>query len=177
MNKQTSGPFGIYKKCSTGHVLNALCAMGVPVNTVENIRFGGQEQLLLNNEVFANYKYFPGIEQPLFRFQNKVFDQQRFIKLDNGFLKPDFHLSLSPQGTAGLIISGPLATPELHEFLCGMFTNRMPDIRYELHQTAGAFFQRGRPTQMDERFYIEFWRPSGAEAFLDYINTNFVQPT
>ena len=172
MEKRVSGPFGSYTRECAGYILNALCALGVPINIVGDIRIGDPRGLLLHSEIFADYKYFPGIEQPLFRFHNKAFGQQRFIRLEDNSIKPNFHLSLGKNGVASLNIDEHSVTSELHAFLCGMFTNRVKDPRYDLHHKAGAFF-KGDP---GETLTIEFWKPSGAEAFVDYVNDHFVQP-
>ena len=176
MTIKTTGPFGTHEKGDPGHVLNALVAAAVPVNIVDQLRFGKNEEILLNGVVFANYKYFPGIAKPLFRFQDEEYNAQGFLVEADGSLTAKFHLSLSVHGTADLVVAGVPATPELHDFLCGMLTNWTTDVRYEIHKAAGAFFQCGYGSPKGEYFYIEFWRPSGAEAFVDYINDNYVVP-
>lgn len=173
----TTGLFGHYEKGTTGHVLNALCHWGVPISVVENLHFT-KDGLLKDSrgELFGRYKYFDGIEQPLFIFTNRALGKQRFVRVEEEgatVLAPDFRLSLSTHDTPGLIIDGDDATPELHFKLRRCLTNYMYDPWYEIHKAAGAFFQGGAHYPEGRFFYIEFWLPAGAQAFVDRLNAEY----
>lgn len=73
-------------------------------------------------------------------------------------------------GTPALEIEN--ASKELHGFIRRILScNYMGDYHYELTRRAGAFFQGG--SNLEEGWLlIEFWKPSGAQEFIDYININ-----
>lgn len=171
------GPFGKYDRGTTGHVLNALCHLKIPLIIVEALEFTGTDgKLNWAGKEFVHYKYFDGIDQPLFYFQERKFNQQSMIMNEDNSLKPDFHLSLTTNDSPGLIVTGPIATPELQEFIRGMLTNWTSDPCYKIHTDAGAFFQGGSNDPNGGYIYIEFWKPAGAPAFVDYLNSHFIQP-
>ena len=172
-----SGPFGNYKAPSIGHVMNSLVKFGVPVNVVETVVFG-KDEITYNGKPFAVYKYFEGIEQPLFRFldetYSRVFAQQNYVINGDKTLSPRFKLTLSNHDTPGLIISGKAANQEIHAFITNLvMCNFTDDVKYKIKSDAGAFFQGGSNMPDGEYIYIEFWKPSDAQAFVDYINENF----
>ena len=174
----TIGPFGSYERESVGHILNALYHWGVPLNTVEQVQVSGDGEIKLNETLFARYKYFDGIEQPLFFFRDTVFNKQRFLtsktkETEESVLIPDFRLLLSSHGTPGFIIDGQDATPELGYFLRRTLTNLTTDHWYKIHQEAEAFFQGGSNDFKGQWFYIEFWKPKGAQAYIDKLNEEY----
>lgn len=172
------GPFGHYDPKTAGGVLNALYHLGVPMHVCEDVTL---EPGLINyrNSPFATYKFYEGIEQPLFMMTNSVFmHRQSMIRNFDGSLSPKFHLSMGPHCSASLIVTDNEATPELYDFLMGtMLTNDMRAPGYRLHKDAGAFFQGGHGSPDGKWFYIEFSHPAGAQAFVDYINRHFIQPS
>lgn len=85
----------------------------------------------------------------------------------------EFKYTMSIHNTFGFVIDGEHATPKLHAFLHRMLTNWTPDPCYKIHQEAGAFFQGGAHDPDGGWFYIEFWRPGGVKAFMDYLNANY----
>jgi hypothetical protein len=176
--KRVDGPFGSYKRESCGHVLNALCEFGIPINAIERWVFTKDNRMSERTtdgwKEQVRYKYFDGIEQPLFLFQNQVLNQQRWERGEDGVLRPKFRLSLNASGTPGLSIGGPMATPELHAFMHRMLTNWVQDPCYAIHQAAGAFFQGGADNPNGEYIFIEFWKTAGAQAFIDYVNEHYI---
>ena len=192
MSTQTSisGPFGNYPRHSSGAVLNALCSAGVPLITVERLTILDGCVKDGPNE-FARYKWFDGIDQPLFYFQNDSFGRQKAIWGEDKKLHPKFHLSLFHHGNASLVIykqrDRDLFTEHLYTFIKGFITANISHVTeessqwmkqnhemYKIRQNAIAFFQGGS-NSFDEGFiYIEFWKPEGAQAFVDYINNNFI---
>lgn len=166
-----------YPRKSVGHILHYLRREHRIPETIAGTVTVGAGIINLHTKPFATYKYFEGIEAPLFRFQDKVFAQHRHIT-DGKVLQSNFHLSLSVHNTAGLVVTGWDATQDLRVFLKGMLTNLMTDPCYALHKDAGAFFQGGYQDAEDDEhgyIYVEFWKSAGAQAFVDYLNANFVR--
>jgi hypothetical protein len=171
-----SGPFGNYERGSAGHVLNAMCKCGVPIHIVEEVGFSNGPTLMYMGKEFCKYKYFDGIDQPLFRFENEAYNRQRMVVNPEARTRhPKFHLGLSIQDTPGLTIFGPEASVGLHEFIrFQCLSNDMRDPGYKLKNDSGAFFQGGSERPEGEFIFIEFWKPKGAQAFVDFINNNYV---
>lgn len=175
-----SGPFGQYSRGSTGHVLNALCKVGVPLHIVEEVCFSlskTEAMLKYCGKEFCRYKYFNGIEQPLFLFHDSTYGKQRMIvDPEAGTVRPRFHLGLSVQGTPGLTIDCPEASKELRDLIKWMCsTNCDSDFVRDLAHETIALFEGGdhAGAQID----VRFWKPEGAQAFVDFINQNFVVNT
>lgn len=195
MTTNISGPFGNYNYATPGGVLNALCAEGVPLNTVERVTvsFTGNHggEIKDGKELFATFKVFPAMNRVLFMFRKHDYSQQSAMWGHDKKLRPKFKLCLYVHDQPGLIVRADrdknLFTKELHEFIT-MFiradishiNENSPDWMkknhemYNVRQAAGAFFQGGHGSHDKEWFYIEFWKPEGAQAFVDYVNENFV---
>lgn len=171
-----NGPFGQYERGTTGHVLNALCELGVPVVIAEAVGFSNGSVLMYGGEEFCTYQYFNGIDQPLFRFKDKAYKRQHMVvDRENVIARPQFRLGLSVQDTPGLTISGPEATPELHNFIkTECLTNWMDKPGYKVNKEAGAYFQGGSENPKGQYIFIEFWKPKGAQAFVDFVNKNYI---
>lgn len=185
-----NGPFGLYPRNTGGAILNSIYAMGVPLSTVERLTID-DGRVLNGPKEFARYKWFEGITQPLFYFQSDVYGRQNVIWSDDKKLRPKFHLSLYHHGSASLVIykqrEKDLFTQELYDFIKQFIAANVAHVTenssdwakknnemYNIRQKAGAFFQGGS-NSFDEGFiYIEFWKPEGAQAFVDYVNNNFV---
>lgn len=165
-----------YPRKTVGHILHYLRERGIPERIAGTVTVGAGV-INLYKENFAVYKYFQGIEQPLFRFQDQVYGQHHHT-VDGDKLKSNFHLSLSNHNTAGLVVTDWDATQDLREFLHGMLTNLTTDERYQIHKDAGAFFQGGSVDVEDSEhgfIYVEFWKPQKAQVFIDYLNNNFTR--
>lgn len=195
MNDKTiSGPFGAYPINSGGGVLNALCGEGVPLNTVERLtichKVGDYNIVKDGDTEFARYKYFDGIDTPLFMFQNQNYGRHSAVWNENDVLQPKLKLCLHHHGSASLVMSthrdNDLFTEDLYLFIKGMLGANRSHIsedsseweklnhkQYVLKNNASAFFQGGSE-KFDEYLYIEFWKPAGAQAFIDHINETFV---
>lgn len=189
-----SGPFGIYPLKSGGGVLNSLCAERVPLNTVERLTIMGDGTLKDGEETFARYKYFNGIDKPLFFFTKDNYARQDAMWHtvdDKKVLRPHLKLSLYLHDNASLVLyqprDGSVFTEELYDFIkyfiganISHINETSPDWMkqnhemYKIRQDAGAFFQGGSDGFQNGFLYIEFWKPEGAQAFVDYINNNFV---
>jgi hypothetical protein len=175
-----------YPRKSLGHILQALRDWGIPETIAGSVTVGmfdgdqnKRDRIFYGNQLLAEYKYFEGIEQPLFRWHmhQESYGAQPLEVQEDGSLKPKFRLSIGPHGNASLIFNGHEATPQLYQFLCGEclvnYTN-MPG--YKLTQDSGAFFQGGSGRPDGGWFYIEFWEPKGAQAFVDFVNENYKPP-
>lgn len=170
-----------YLRQSLGHVLHHLRAIGIPETIAGSVTVG-DGKINYGKDLFANYKYFDGIEEPLFRFQNIAYHNHRHCLTEDNKLKSNFHISLSIQNTPGLVVTGYDATQDLREFIFDtMLTNSMSAPGYKLKDESGAFFQGGYESQREDHdslmgyIFIEFWKPEGAKAFVEYMNQNFVR--
>lgn len=177
---EISGPFGKYPWGSLGGLLNEAHAVGVPITIAEDLRLQNEGELHYREECCGYYKWYVGIDYPLYLWVGEKFQSynQQIVVVypEKKVMKPKFRLTLCTHRTPAFEISGDLATPELHEFLKAMLTNWMDDPRYKLNQNAGAFFQGGSHDPNGKWFLIEFWKPEGAQAFVDYINEHFEYP-
>lgn len=152
-------------------IVNAMILReGIPEELAKKIKLK-DKTLCLGDEVLGVYSFFPGIDFPLFRWSNVVVEQfTGFKPIENEKGKVLFRLSLCCHGTPALIISGELATRKVHSFIHRMLTNRTTDPCYQLSQDSGAFFQSGSHDPNCKFFMVEFWRPEGAQAFVDFFN-------
>lgn len=188
-----------YPRTSLGHILQALRDWGIPETIAGSVTVGlfdsdqnKRDRVFYGGQLFAEYKYLDGIEQPLFRWHQHAlsYGTQRLERQEDGSLKPKFRLSLGPHGHAALIIQGHEAVPELHAFLdklCPVFplkkmrdhpvpTEPVDAAPFNVVMNSGACFQGGQKDPNGNYFYIEFWRPEGAQAFVDYVNENYKPP-
>jgi hypothetical protein len=166
-----------YPRKTVGHILACLLEWGIPLNTVETLSVRGEENscvvITSQREVFARFKYFDELKQPLFQFREDSYNQQHYVLSGDGKLKPRFRLQLSPHDTPGLVFSGNIATPHLHCFIQRTLTQYTTDPWYDVHKAAAAFFQGGSHDQNGNYIYIEFWSPGGAQAYVDKLNAEY----
>lgn len=169
------GPFGNYEGNCVGSILNTLARVeNVPVNTIERLQVEG-EFLKENGEVFGIHKWFPELNKFLFQLYNPSHSQHRFIvEQEKEIVKPDFRLQLSANRMACFQLSHQYTDVmvKTHLFIRRMLTNVMDDPCYKLNQDAGAFFQCGSDQLDSDYILVEFWKPEGAQAFIDYMNAN-----
>ena len=175
MSEKIGGPFGSYDWGTPGALLNSLVRKeNVPVNRVEHFRIGAAD-INEGSEQVAFFKWFEGISTPCLHWlvpSAQAYREPKVI-IKNGISVPQFRPSLCVHGTPALEVNGEWATPALHWFLQGMLTNYITDIRYGLKNEAGAFFQGGSGQPNGGWFLIEFWKPKGAEAFIQYVNEHY----
>jgi len=173
-----------YDRGTVEHVLQHLREWGVPDRVVETVTIevgkrhppGSVGVIRYYGNLFAEYKYFEGIEQPLFRFRQsaKVHAVQRIEAQEDGTLRAKFRLMLSPHHTPALMVEGPEATPELHDFLVKECLSGLSDKPgHRVMKAAGAFFQGGRHQPRGGWFYVEFAHSRHAQAFVDFVNANY----
>ena len=159
------GPFGNCGKHTPGHVLNALCHFGIPVNRVEHLCLGNNT-LTDNGEIYAHVQYFPELEQPLFRFTDA---HMSATQNDNGY-----QLTLSPNDLACFSISGPWTTQLHFRAIVALLGDKdVRSERYKVTVGAGAFFQAGSGDPNNQHFMVEFWNPKGAQAWTDLFNVEY----
>lgn len=169
------GPFGSYDHGAPGAVLNHLVrGENVPLSIVETLQIGNKV-IMKGNEQVGMFKWFDGISTPCVLWQGEFYKNYSKHKAVNKDVTvvPVFRPSLCVNGTPALEVSGNWATPALHYFLRGMFTNWTEDERYSIHQAAGAFFQGGHNDPDGKWFLVEFWKPEGVEAFIQYVNEHY----
>jgi hypothetical protein len=194
MTTNISGPFGNYPAKSGGGILNALCNERVPLNIVERLTINGDGTLNDGTVQFARYKHFNGIDKPLFFFANDAYARQNAMWHDVGnkkVLRPNLKLCMYLHGNASLVLykprDGSVFTEELYDFINGFIGANISHINesspewvkqnhemYKIRKEAAAFFQGGSDGFHNGFLYIEFWKPEGAQAFVDYINNTFV---
>lgn len=161
---------------SFGHVFDAMRKHGVSEDIIQRLNFkeGG---VIVNEDtekVFASFKYFDGMEDPLFYFQEGKYMKQGYIVQEDGTKKPDFKLKMYVHNSPALVFHDRDAAPELHDFIREeMMTSWTDEPGYTLTNESGAFFQGGSESRDGGFIYIEFWKPAGAQAFVDYINENY----
>ncbi len=173
-----SGPFGNFPWGSSGYVLNALCELGVPMNVVKSLIINGKHCLIKDQKVYARYAFFPGVDEPLFRFNGYDYNHQKFDVQPDGTRIPRFHLQLSNNDSPGLIFSEKTFPKEhmkdLHKFLTKTLVEiRLKEKADEVRIKSGSFFQSGYHDPDIDYIFIEFWNFIGAQGFVDYVNENF----
>lgn len=82
-------------------------------------------------------------------------------------LKSLFEVITCCHGTPAIEIHD--ASKKLHSFLCSVVSNNwIDDEEYKVSKGSGAFIQGG--SHLEEGWIlIEFWRPEGVQAFVDFI--------
>ncbi len=182
------GPFGRYEHGSGGAVFNSLyCTYRVPLTMVENVVLGYDSSrelgtILYKGEVVAYYNWFEGITHAVVRFSHKEWriygSQNEWILMDNGEPMPKFKVTLSGNNLPCFEIEGDHATENLYHFLTHpMLSVWMDHPCYQLSKNAGAFFQGGFGSPKGKWFMIEFWKPSGVQAWMDYLNEHYRHQT
>jgi len=158
------GPFGVYKRGSGGHVLNALTHYGINLSLVENIILDSRNNLSYHGKHFGRWCYIDGIEQPLFNFVDPVYTS---LCIDG-----NYQLTLGAHNNPTLIITTNKGNDSVK--MCSVINECFPSSPaepfYNLKEEAGALFKNGSDKPADGRFYIEFWKPAGAQAFLNNFN-------
>lgn len=126
-----------------------------------------------HDQYIGRYQFFVGIEQPLFYFNDLELMKQK-VEIIDGVPHPQFRLNTYVHHNASLVIYGEHATEHLHTFIrVYALTNLMTSPGYKINQEAGAFFQGGFADPKGQFIYIEFWKPKGAQAFVDYVNKEY----
>ena len=141
-----------------------LVNLGVPEEDVKKMQFSMTE-VIKDGVVFAKHKLFLDFKQPLFWFANGSHKN-----LQDSTTK-DYKLCLCPNMTPALVLDGQEhASETTWNTVSRCLTNFMTDPFYDLHQKAGAFFQGGSNNPLGGYIFVEFWKPKGAQAWLDAFN-------
>jgi hypothetical protein len=171
----TAGPFGHYPDACTGKLLNLMCKYErIPLSKVENVLIGDRIITNTKGEAIGEYKWFDN-DMAYFRWfgEFECYSKQHMGGNAKGERVPMFRIQLSNAGHAGFIIDGKEATADLNKFVGVMLTNSMTLPAYWIHKEAGAFFQSGSDNIDGENIYVEFWKPKGAQAWVDHLNEHF----
>lgn len=162
-----------YPRGSVGHILHHLREWGIPERISGSVTVS-DEEIFYGNDMFAQFKYFEGIEQPLFNFQDSVYHRQKMELQEDGSLIPQFRLSMYVHQNPSLVIEGHEATSELYEFLQQVFfTSDTRELGYKVRTDSKAFFQGGCGSPAGNYFYIEFYNSKAAQSAVDFINENY----
>jgi hypothetical protein len=158
------------------HVCNELLSCGVSIRISEKLLVlpvvkwpSDKGTILKDDKIFAEFTYFEGIEQPLFRFRD--------LRICNIQDKETgkYKLILGPHSQPALILQGKdHATMVAWQTVHRCLTNYTKDPFYELSRNAGAFFQGGGSNPEQEYIYVEFWKYKGAQAWLDAFNDELI---
>lgn len=163
-NPESISPFDSTVRASGDHVRNALFECGIPVEEVNELVVTATK-ILKEGSIFADYIYFEGIEQPLFRFQVPSFCNLQDKETGK------YKLVLGPHCNPSLILQGAEhASLVAWQTVNRCLTNYIKDPFYDLSRNAGAFFQGGSSSPKQEYIYVEFWTFKGAQAWLDGFN-------
>lgn len=172
--------FGDYEPGTTGHVLNSMAGVGIPINIVDSVGIGSW-LVTYQGKIFAHFRNFEGIEDTLFLFTEPQYNQQRTKEFQSDIV-PDFRLQLNTNNYPALIVSGPLVSRELVKFVQEMVLHTKPDgydMLYAINTTCSPeILIKPDPREYDVdqktlHLEIQFGLPHGAQAFVDYVNTHF----
>lgn len=172
-----------YERETLGHILQALRDWGIPERIAGSVTVGmfsddqnKRDRVFYGNQLFAEYKYFDGIEQPLFFWHQdgESYGAQQFERQDDNTLIPKFRLSLGYNKLPVLLFKGFDATRELKEFILDIIWNESNAETYKLCCACRPLYRSNSVIADD--FLVLFQAPEGAQAFVDYINKNY-RPT
>lgn len=169
------GPFGDYQGECMGSLLNTIVRVeNIPMHIAEDV-YTEDGFVKDHGNTLGQYCWFPELNKYLFYWYNRTYNQQQMIIGQDFKLKAKFRLQLSLNRMACIHVSGfePEQMKEIKTFICSMLINYMKDPCYKLSQDAGAFFQSGSEKEVPDYILIEFWKPEGAQAWVDYFNANF----
>lgn len=172
-DKSIFGPYGNYKFGTAGAVLNACCSFErIPLRIVEDFKIG-VGTIVYMEKLIARYRWFDGIDKPLFQWIDsdfQIYSQQKMILDEKDFngvkrkgLRPQFKLSLSPNMLPAFEIYGRDANPELLHFI-------------QSHQSCvGTIIISQNTIGMFNgvKYFVEFNDPEKAKSFIDYVNENY----
>lgn len=177
----TSGPFGHYDRGTTGHLLNSLTNYyKIPLQVVECLRIGNDGTINGWREgTFGRFKYLDGIETPLVSFNTHLGKNQPcYHDTEKNVMVPRFILHLSDGDLPCLQICPSKSTDGLFNFLCGLEEyEHLVDEQLDFNINAGTVLKSGfiNPDS-NNGFVVEFTKPSGVCAWLDYLNDHFTYP-
>lgn len=193
-----------YPRGSLGHVLHHLQDWGVEESLIADMQRqfpahykldkvidgvlkrqdNHHDRILYGGHPFAEYRYFHGIEQPLFRWHVNVdeYYAHKAEKQEDGTFKPKFRLSLGGRYLPTLYFRAPQLTIELNRFIntqilgLGGMVDRSPGL--DIYEVSGAAMDASERGIREEHRWraIIFRKPQAAQALVDFINDNF-RPT
>jgi hypothetical protein len=173
-----SGPFGTAQRGSVNHILNALNHFGVPLGVTQGVQVGG-EDITLNGQVVAKYRYFDGIDQPLFLVMDKHYMRNPVVvDPETGISKPVFRLTFSPRGSPCMTVEEDINSVEFFEFYVKkLVTVGNLSLGSQLKVNSGAVMNEYIDAYEQKKYScVEFWDHIHAQAFVDYVNENYTAP-
>lgn len=123
-------------------------------------------RIILQGTPLASYKYFEGVEEPIFTFvEMNIQDSLVFAK--DRFAEPHFRFEVSRLGQLAIAVCG------YHEVAIALVRKIIEAIcRLQIGVKA-----RIRIVCDDKSLlYVEFWEPKHAQACLDYLNKHYDPP-
>ena len=171
-----AGPFGDGARLTLSHLLNALCTWGVPVAVVDKLSIQNADWLSYQGKCFAKFKYFDGVEQPLFFFMDPGYITHPFIVKTNGDVNemvPNYRLSLSDTNRAVLDIRGPDVTDSLKYKLRETLTPIDDHDWFPVSERAQAVMETGYDRTSGEWVQVDFLMPVFAKEYLEKLNNEY----
>jgi hypothetical protein len=124
--------------------------------------------------LFGHAKYFNGIEQPLFSFHDASWIKSNVKVEEDGSKKLQLQLRLE-WDLPCINMSGDNLTQSLYEFVVRLFDNNRTNHgdAYKLREAARVKLYTDDPEVYGRSIDMTFFEPKNAQAFVDYINTNY----
>lgn len=168
------GPFGNYDHGTPGAVLNAAVRYeNVPLHKVERFQVG--DGVITDGvNIIARYKWFDGLDHPCFYWLGEYRRYSEFRMQDrDGKQVPKFRATLTCHGTVGLEVNKELAVPALYQFINKTKSSHSNKEGHSVYESCGAMCHGGCHDNDGRRILLEFWKPEGVQAFVDYLNENY----
>ena len=168
----STGPYGQYAALTTGHIINALYHYGIPLHVIDGLSVGIFDGIIDTNKfrvnkipsgkLFCDGKYFKGIDQPLFRFEDLTY---QCLQDEEG----NYQLTLGNHDQPSLVLHG-VHCRDAYPVIRACLTNYRNDPAYDLKIDSGAFFQSGSDNPDSNFYYLNFINAEKAQLWLDYFN-------
>ena len=168
----STGPYGQYAAPTTGHIINAMYHYGIPLHVIDGLSVGIRGGIidmaefrvnkLSDGKPFCVGKYFDGIDQPLFRFEQLVY---QCLQDEEG----NYQLTLGNHNQPSLVLHGNHCK-DAYPVIMACLSNYTKDPVYKLKTDAGAFFQSGYYDPEADFYYLNFTNAEKAQLWLDYFN-------
>ena len=168
----STGPYGQYAALTTGHIINALHHYGIPSHVIDRLSVGIFDGIIDMNKfrvnkipsgkLFCDGKYFKGIDQPLFRFEDLTY---QCLQDEEG----NYQLTLGNHDQPSLVLHGNHCKGA-YPVIMACLSNYRSNPAYELKIDSGAFFQSGSDNPDASFYYLNFINAEKAQLWLDYFN-------
>lgn len=166
-----SNPFGNYDKGTMGHILNALHAFGIPITTVENLILSTDQEVYMGSKLYAKWRYFDDIEQPLFYFTNEFFMTQKYEMKEDSSLVPKF-VPLLTIGRQPCFYHQAPVSENLRNFLINALASKDGEWS-EVNKKCLPRFKTGKDNTYEKDICITFSESDGLEEWFKLLNTQY----